>query len=71
MRWINLRGLVNGLGQDGSVGLYNFRIILYLGVCTSIVTHCCNGYGSSFSIAVDKKIKGEGIKRYLLCSINF
>ena len=46
----------NGLGQDWSVGLYNFRNILYLGVCTSIVTPCYNSYGSSFSIAVNKKI---------------
>ena len=36
--------------------LYNFRIILYLGVCTSIASHYSNSYGSSFIIAVDKKM---------------
>ena len=49
-------GWVNGLGQDWSVVLDSFSIFLYLGVCASIVSHCSNSYGSSFIIAVDKKM---------------
>jgi hypothetical protein len=47
---------VNGLGQDWSVVLDSYSIFLYLGVCASIVSHCSNSYGSSFIIAVNKKI---------------
>ena len=59
--FFNKEGWVNGLGQDRSLVLYNCSIFLYLRVCSSIVTHCSNSYGSSFVIFIDKKIIGMNI----------
>ena len=58
---LNKWGWVNGLGQDWSVVLDSYSIFLYLGVCASILSHCSNSYGSSFIIAVDKKMIGLNV----------